>query len=72
MATPRLTPEQIAQVSGLVAQYIATQRERYASRAVCTTEGCYLATFHLQQCSQIINRENLGLQVHLSLSPFLR
>lgn len=34
MATPRLTPEQIAQVSGLVAQYIATQRERYASRAI--------------------------------------
>jgi hypothetical protein len=34
MATPRLTPEQIAQVSGIVAQYIATQRERYASRAV--------------------------------------
>src|SRR5256885_7189993 len=34
MATPRLTPAQIAQVSGLVAQYIATQRERYASRAV--------------------------------------
>jgi len=34
MATPRLTPEQMAQVSGLVEQYIATQRERYASRAV--------------------------------------
>ena len=34
MATPRLTPAQIAQVSSLVAQYIATQRERYASRAV--------------------------------------
>jgi hypothetical protein len=34
MATPRLTPEQIAQVSGLVAQYITTQRERYASRAI--------------------------------------
>ena len=34
MATPRLTPEQIAQVSDLVAQYIATQRERYASRAI--------------------------------------
>src|SRR6266853_2466547 len=34
MATPRLTPEQIAQVSGLVAQYIANQRGRYASRAV--------------------------------------
>jgi len=32
--TPRLTSEQIPQVSGLVAQYIATQRERYASRAV--------------------------------------
>jgi hypothetical protein len=34
MATPQLTYEQIAQVSGLVAQYIATQREKYASRAV--------------------------------------
>ncbi len=34
MATTQLTPEQVAQVSGLVAQYIATQRERYASRAV--------------------------------------
>lgn len=31
---PRLTPEQVAQVSGLVAQYIATQRERYAPRAI--------------------------------------
>lgn len=34
MATPRLTPEQIAQVSGLVAQYISTQREKYAFRAI--------------------------------------
>src|SRR5437667_6841081 len=34
MATPRLTPAQIAQVSRLLAQYIATHRERYASRAV--------------------------------------
>src|SRR6266849_8747714 len=34
MATTQLTPEQVAQVSGLVAQYIATQRERYAFRAV--------------------------------------
>ncbi|MGH9433406.1 MAG: hypothetical protein ACRD3T_17890 [Terriglobia bacterium] len=34
MATPRLTPEQIAQVSGLVAQYITTQREKYAPRAI--------------------------------------
>jgi hypothetical protein len=34
MPTPRLTPEQIAQVSGLVAEYIAAQRERYAPRAV--------------------------------------
>jgi hypothetical protein len=34
MATPRLTPEQISQVSGLVAQYIATQHERYNPRAV--------------------------------------
>jgi len=34
MATPRLTPDQIAQVSGLVAQYIATRRERYSPRAI--------------------------------------
>ena len=32
-ATPRLTPDQIAQVSGLVAQYISTQRDKYGSRA---------------------------------------
>ena len=34
MAIPQLTPGQIAQVSGLVAQYIASQREKYVSRAV--------------------------------------
>src|ERR1039458_38074 len=33
MATPRLTLEQLAQVSGLVAQYIAAQREKYGPRA---------------------------------------
>src|SRR5271165_353433 len=34
MPTPRLTPEQTAQVAGLVAQYIATQRQRYAPCAI--------------------------------------
>jgi len=34
MTTQRLTPDQIAQVSGLVAQYIAVQREGYGPRAV--------------------------------------
>ncbi len=34
MPTPRLAPEQITQVSGLVAQYISTQREKYAPRAI--------------------------------------
>jgi len=34
MPTPKLKPEQISQVSGLVSQYITAQRERYASRAV--------------------------------------
>lgn len=34
MATPQLTPAQVAQVSALVAQYIAAQRDRYAPRAV--------------------------------------
>jgi hypothetical protein len=32
-ATPALTPEQIAQVSGLVVQYISTQRDKYAPDA---------------------------------------
>jgi hypothetical protein len=31
---PQLTPDQIAQVSGLVSRYISTQRENYATRAV--------------------------------------
>jgi hypothetical protein len=34
MATSRLTPDQIAQVSGLVAEYIATQREKYVPKAI--------------------------------------
>ena len=34
METPRLTPDQIGRVSGLVAQYISTQLEKYAPRAV--------------------------------------
>ena len=34
MATLRLTPEQIAQVSGLVFQYITAQRQKYGSRAI--------------------------------------
>ena len=34
MATPRLTADQIAQVSGLVSQYISTQRGKYSPRAV--------------------------------------
>ena len=34
MTIPKLTPDQITQVSGLVAQYIASQREKYVSRAV--------------------------------------
>src|ERR1700693_422870 len=31
---PQLTPDQIAQVSGLIAQYISTQRDKYAPRAI--------------------------------------
>jgi hypothetical protein len=34
MPTPKLTPDQIAQMSGLVSQYISTQREKYATRAI--------------------------------------
>lgn len=33
MGTPRLTPDQIGQVSGLVSQYISTRREKYTRRA---------------------------------------
>ncbi len=34
MPTPQLTPDQIAEVSGLVFKYISTQREKYALRAI--------------------------------------
>lgn len=34
MATPKLTPDQIAQVSELVAGYISAQRGKYAARAL--------------------------------------
>jgi hypothetical protein len=34
MATPKLTPDQFAQVSELVAQYISALREKYKPRAV--------------------------------------
>ena len=34
MAIPKLPPDQISQVTGLVAQYISTQREKYAPRAI--------------------------------------
>jgi hypothetical protein len=34
MPTPRLTPDQISQVTGLVAQYISTQQEKFAPRAM--------------------------------------
>lgn len=34
MATPKLTPDQIAQVSELVAEYISVQCRKYAPRAV--------------------------------------
>jgi hypothetical protein len=37
MATPNLTPEEVAQVSGLVSQYITAQRERYRPQAVPLT-----------------------------------
>jgi hypothetical protein len=34
MPSPRLTSEQVSQVSGLVSQYISAQREKYGSRAI--------------------------------------
>jgi hypothetical protein len=39
MAMPQLTSERIQQVSGLVAQYIATQRERFSPLAVFLAAG---------------------------------
>jgi len=48
MPTPRLTPDQIAHVTGLVPQYISTQREKYAPRSIplsaqqkATTKGFF-------------------------------
>jgi hypothetical protein len=33
-AIPKLTPDQVTEVSGLVAGYISAQRQKYAPRAV--------------------------------------
>ncbi len=51
MAAPALTPEQIDRVSELVAQYITTQRERYATRAIplSAQQKAALAGFFLPQ-----------------------
>jgi hypothetical protein len=37
MTAPKLMPDKIAQVSGLVSTYIASQRERYVSRSIPLT-----------------------------------
>jgi hypothetical protein len=34
MATPKLSPDQIAQISNLVADYILAQRDKYAAHAL--------------------------------------
>src|SRR3984885_1320911 len=51
MAAPQLTSDQIAQVSGLVSQYISTQREKYAPRAIPLTaqQKAAMAGFFSQQ-----------------------
>jgi hypothetical protein len=48
---PQLTPDRIAQISGLVAQYISTQRQKYAPRAVplSTQQKASMAGFFSQQ-----------------------
>lgn len=51
MATPKLTPDQIAQVSELVTGYISTQRGKYAPRAVplSTQHGTPLEPFFARE-----------------------
>src|SRR6266404_1242897 len=47
MATPQLSPEQIDQVSGAVAEYIASQRNRFFSRSakLSNTQKAAIAGF---------------------------
>jgi hypothetical protein len=49
--TPKLTPDQVAQVSELVAGYISVQREKYAPRAIplCTQERAPLEPFFARE-----------------------
>ena len=51
MATTRLTPDQINRVCRLVAQYIASQREKYAPQAIplAARQKAALASFFSQQ-----------------------
>jgi hypothetical protein len=66
---PRLTPEQIAQVSGLVSQFITLQRERYAPRAVplSAQQKAAIAGFFSQQL--LDNARLLGLQGERVANP---
>jgi hypothetical protein len=67
MATPQLSPEQIDQVSGAVAEYIAGQRDRFLSRSarLSTAEKATLAAFFrsdLLETTQIVvlGKERIG------------
>ncbi len=69
MVAPRLMTEQIAQVSDLVARYIAKQRERYAPRAVALSEEERAAVDEFFSQQLLDNARVLGLEEERVANP---
>ena len=69
MATPKLTPDQIAQVSGLVADYISKQRLKYVPRAspLSTQQTAAVAAFFAPEL--LSNTRLLVLRCERVLNP---
>jgi hypothetical protein len=57
MASPKLTPDQIAQVSGLVAQYISTQRDNsFLLATTITGRGHTVEALPLARTTEILKK----------------
>jgi len=59
MPAPSLTPDQIAQVSGLVSQYISTERVEYSRHAIAETQSDQADGLHSEGTGRPHIRESL-------------
>ena len=69
MAIPILPPEQLAQLSELVAEYITTQRNRYAPKAVLLSTQQRAAMAGFFNCQQLNDTRLLVLSGERVANP---